>query len=276
MTHRHGAQPVGAGGQGLLDGRRIVGARALLPRRLLESGLTLVDTPGVGGVDSMHSLATTAVLPSADAVIMVSDASSEFTAPELAFLQNALATCPTVLCVLSKTDLFPEWRRILELDREHLRRAGIDVPILPVSAQVRLRATARQDPQLNAESGFPELVAHVQQHVIGRRDSLRVASTRHDVASVLANVKMSMNPFDEIAVEEALRLKEAGKATEVVVVSIGPQQAAETIRTGLAMGADRGILVAPGEIYGPKGAQHVRVALTATDERIRTAVTRLA
>ena len=59
----------------------------------------------------------------------------------------------------------------------------------------------------------------------------------------LANVKMSMNPFDEIAVEEALRLKEAGKATEVIAVSIGPQQAGETIRTALAMGADRGILV---------------------------------
>jgi electron transfer flavoprotein beta subunit len=59
----------------------------------------------------------------------------------------------------------------------------------------------------------------------------------------LANVKMSMNPFDEIAVEEALRLREAGKAAEVIVVSIGPAQAAETIRTGLAMGADRGILV---------------------------------
>src|SRR6476660_9257348 len=59
----------------------------------------------------------------------------------------------------------------------------------------------------------------------------------------LSNVKMSMNPFDEIAVDEALRLKEAGKATEVVVVSIGPAQAAETIRTGLAMGADRGVLV---------------------------------
>ncbi len=59
----------------------------------------------------------------------------------------------------------------------------------------------------------------------------------------LANVKMSMNPFDEIAVEEALRLKEAGKATEIVVVSIGPAQASETIRTALAMGADRGILI---------------------------------
>jgi electron transfer flavoprotein beta subunit len=59
----------------------------------------------------------------------------------------------------------------------------------------------------------------------------------------LANVKMSMNPFDEIAVEEALRLKEAGKATEIIAVSIGAAQATETIRTALAMGADRGILV---------------------------------
>ena len=59
----------------------------------------------------------------------------------------------------------------------------------------------------------------------------------------LANIKMSMNPFDEIAIEEAIRLKEAGKATEIVAVSIGPQQASETIRTALAMGADRGILV---------------------------------
>ena len=59
----------------------------------------------------------------------------------------------------------------------------------------------------------------------------------------LANVKMSMNPFDEIAVEEALRLREKGAATEVVVLSIGPAKATETLRTGLAMGADRAILV---------------------------------
>src|ERR671929_89102 len=70
----------------------------------------------------------------------------------------------------------------------------------------------------------------------------------------LANVKMSMNPFDEIAVEEALRLKEAGKATEVVVVSIGPAQASETIRTGLAMGADRHVRVAGENARGPADA----------------------
>ncbi|CUA90748.1 electron transfer flavoprotein beta subunit [Chelatococcus sambhunathii] len=73
----------------------------------------------------------------------------------------------------------------------------------------------------------------------------------------LANVKMSMNPFDEIAVEEAIRLKEAGKASEIVVVSIGPQQAAETIRTGLAMGADRGILVKTDVATEPLGVAKV-------------------
>jgi electron transfer flavoprotein beta subunit len=67
----------------------------------------------------------------------------------------------------------------------------------------------------------------------------------------LASVKMSMNPFDEIGIEEAIRLKEAGKATEIVAVSIGPPQAAETIRTALAMGADRGILVKVNGIVEP-------------------------
>ena len=59
----------------------------------------------------------------------------------------------------------------------------------------------------------------------------------------LANVKMSMNPFDEIAVEEALRLKEKGLVAEIVVVSVGPAKAQETIRTALSMGADRGLLI---------------------------------
>ena len=67
----------------------------------------------------------------------------------------------------------------------------------------------------------------------------------------LANVKMSMNPFDEIAVEEALRLKEKGAATEVIAVSIGPAKAQETLRTALAMGADRAILVQTEEEVEP-------------------------
>lgn len=68
-----------------------------------------------------------------------------------------------------------------------------------------------------------------------------------------ANVKMSMNPFDEISVEEAIRMKESGAADEVIIVSVGPQQSQETIRTGLAMGADRGILVQTDEEIEPLG-----------------------
>jgi len=81
----------------------------------------------------------------------------------------------------------------------------------------------------------------------------------------LANVKMSMNPFDEIAVEEAVRLKESGKATEIVVVSMGPAAAQETIRTALAMGADRGILVQSDAELQPLAVAKLLKALVAKE-----------
>ena len=87
--------------------------------------------------------------------------------------------------------------------------------------------------------------------VVDYNVKVRVKSDQTGVE--LANVKMSMNPFDEISVEEAVRMKEAGTATEVVVVSIGPQQAQETIRTALAMGADRGILIKTDDTVEPLG-----------------------
>jgi electron transfer flavoprotein beta subunit len=82
----------------------------------------------------------------------------------------------------------------------------------------------------------------------------------------LANVKMSMNPFDEIAVEEAIRLKEAGKVTEIVAVSIGPAQAGETIRTALAMGADRGILVKTDGIVEPLAVAKILKGVVETEQ----------
>ncbi|MBX3573595.1 MAG: electron transfer flavoprotein subunit beta/FixA family protein [Mesorhizobium sp.] len=85
--------------------------------------------------------------------------------------------------------------------------------------------------------------------VVDANVKIRVKSDGSGVE--LANVKMAMNPFDEISVEEAIRLKEAGKVEEIVVVSIGPAQAQETIRTALAMGADRGILVKVDELVEP-------------------------
>ena len=85
--------------------------------------------------------------------------------------------------------------------------------------------------------------------VVDYNVNIRVKSDNSGVE--LSNVKMSMNPFDEIAVEEAIKLKEAGSVSEIVVLSIGPQQSQETLRTALAMGADRGILVKTDELVEP-------------------------
>ena len=85
--------------------------------------------------------------------------------------------------------------------------------------------------------------------VVDYNVKIRVKSDNSGVE--LSNVKMSMNPFDEIAVEEAIKLKEAGTVSEIVVLSVGPQQSQETIRTALAMGADRGILVKTDDLVEP-------------------------
>ena len=82
----------------------------------------------------------------------------------------------------------------------------------------------------------------------------------------LANVKMSMNPFDEIAIEEAIRMKEAGKVTEIIAISVGPAKAQETIRTALAMGADRGILIETDETVEPLAVAKLLQAVIATEK----------
>jgi hypothetical protein len=155
-----------------------------LPRHLLAAGLEIVDTPGVGGLNSVHGAATMTALPTADAVLLVSDASQEYTAPELEFLRQAAALCPNVACVLTKTDLHPEWRRIAELDRGHLRAAGVDAELFAVSSTVRWQAVLTADAELNAESGFRELETFLTARVLGQSDLLSRRSTVHDVVGV--------------------------------------------------------------------------------------------
>ena len=121
----------------------------------------------------------------------------------------------------------------------------LDISVIPAvkgpsvdSRRLACKGSARSDPTAD---GQPMKILTPVKRVIDYNVKARVKSDQTGVD--LANVKMSMNPFCEIAVEEAVRLKEKGVATEVVAVSIGPAQAQETIRTALAMGADRGILV---------------------------------
>ncbi|HEX9259040.1 MAG TPA: dynamin family protein, partial [Acidimicrobiales bacterium] len=94
------------------------------PSALLREGLMLVDTPGMGGLGAGHAAATMSFLRFADALVMVSDTSSELTAPEADFLVQARERCPNVMFVQTKTDLYPSWSRIVDMNREHLARRG--------------------------------------------------------------------------------------------------------------------------------------------------------
>lgn len=163
-----------------------------IPRALLARGLEIVDTPGVGGLNSVHGAATMAELPSADAVLFVSDASQEYTAPEVAFLKQAVALCPNVLCVLSKTDLYPEWPRIAELDRAHLARAGVDTDLLTVSSALRVHSIRNNDADADQESGFPELTEYLLDQVAGQADVLARRSTANDIAAVTEQVATAL------------------------------------------------------------------------------------
>jgi Dynamin family len=171
-----------------------------LPRQILQGGLVLVDTPGVGGLGSAHGAATMSALPSADAVLLVSDAAQEYTGPELEFLTAAMKLCPNVACVVTKTDLYPHWRQIMDLDRTHLDTAGIRADTFPVSSTLRLHAAKTQDTALMDESGFRPLVDFLLRRVVAASDELDRRSTCQNVLAVAEQLGAGMRA--ELAVQE--------------------------------------------------------------------------
>ncbi|MGH3769848.1 MAG: dynamin family protein [Pseudonocardiaceae bacterium] len=162
-----------------------------IPRQILAGGLTLVDTIGVGGLSSVHTTSTLAALPTADAVLLVSDASQEYSEPELDFLRQAMKLCPNVACVLTKIDLYPQWRRIAELNRVHLAGARVRADLLPVSSTLRLHAMRTEDRQLDEESGFPALVRYLLD-AVAQADWLSRRSVAHDVLTVTDYLAVSL------------------------------------------------------------------------------------
>ncbi|HEY2239856.1 MAG TPA: dynamin family protein [Streptosporangiaceae bacterium] len=163
-----------------------------VPRNILADGLELVDTPGVGGLGSVHGSATMAMLPSADAILLVSDAAAEYSRPELEFLRQAGRICPNVACVVTKIDLYPQWQRITELDQGHLASVEIDAELLPTSSVLRLHAVQAEDRQLNLESGFPALVSFLRDRVVGQSGRLANRSAANDVVTIAGQLAAGM------------------------------------------------------------------------------------
>lgn len=174
------------------NGRGVERVEVSVPAKVLQQGLVLVDTPGMGGLGAGHAAATQAFLPFADGLLLVSDASAELAAPEVEFMKAATQLCPTVMFVQTKTDLHPEWKRIFDLNKGHLDRAGLSIPMLATSATLRMEALARGDRDLNDRSGYSTLISTLVDEVVNPAKASARQRSIQDVSSVASILRATV------------------------------------------------------------------------------------
>jgi replication fork clamp-binding protein CrfC len=173
-------------------GRQVLRVEVTAPSPLLQGGLAFIDTPGVGGHGQPHLSATLGLLPDADAMLMVSDTSQEFTEPEMRFIRQALEICPVATIVATKTDLYPHWREIVGANTAHLQRAGLAVPVTPVSSVLRGHAIQLNDKELNEESNFPALVKFLSERVLSRENDRVRDQVVDDIRSAAEHLMLAV------------------------------------------------------------------------------------
>lgn len=192
------------------QGREVLRVEVGAPSPLLKGGLAFIDTPGVGGHGQPHLSSTLGLLPDADAMLMISDASQEFTEPEMRFIRQAHEICPVGAIVATKTDLYPYWREIVAANTAHLQRAGLSLPLIPASSLLRSHAIQLNDKELNEESNFPAIVAWLSDKVLSRESDAVRDHVVAEIRSAAEHLNMSVN--SELAAlndpDEARRLTE--------------------------------------------------------------------
>lgn len=212
----------------LAGGSEIIRLEVNVPSPLLADGLILVDTPGVGGHGNPHAASTLGLLPAADAVFVVSDSSQEFTEPEVSFLRQVVGLCPNVACLITKTDLYPHWRAIVDADERHLRREGVDVPLIPVSSMLRSHALRLKDDSLNTESGFVEVYQFLRDRVVARAAESTKKSVALDLRSVSEHLGLTLG-------SELAALRDPEKAAAAVAELQRAKLAAEEMKKRTAL-----------------------------------------
>lgn len=189
-------------------GREVLRVEVTAAGPLLKNGLAFIDTPGVGGHGQPHLSATLGLLPDADALLMCSDTSQEFTEPEMTFMRQAFGICPVATIIATKTDLYPHWRSIVEANQAHLDRAGLSVPMIPSSSLLRSHAIQLNDKELNAESNFPAIVKFLTEQVLSRQnDHIRdqvVAEIRSSAEHLTLKVSAELASINDADVRDRL------------------------------------------------------------------------
>ena len=173
-------------------GRQVLRVEVNVASPLLQGGLAFIDTPGVGGHGQPHLSSTLGLLPDADAVLMVSDTSQEFTEPELRFIAQAGELCPVGAVIATKTDLYPHWRQIVDANTAHLNRAALTLPVIPVSSLLRSHAVTHNDRELNEESNFPAVIAFLSERVLSRENDRTRDRVVDEIASAAEHLGLSV------------------------------------------------------------------------------------
>ena len=174
-------------------GRQVLRVAVTAQSPLLKGGLVFVDTPGVGGHGQPHLSATLGLLPDADAMLMISDTSQEFTEPEMTFMRQAFEICPVATFVATKIDLYPHWREIIEANKAHLQRAGLSMPMIPASSLLRSHAIQLNDKELNEESNFPAIVKFLSDKVLSRENDRVRDQVLAEVRSAAEHLTMAVD-----------------------------------------------------------------------------------
>ncbi|MFB7878495.1 MULTISPECIES: P-loop NTPase family protein [unclassified Nocardia] len=158
------------------------------PSRLLADGLVVMDAPGPVAREG----AAWSMIAAADVVLYAADAAAELTESQLDYLRRVEQVCPSVVCVLTKIDRNPHWSLTQRRNRALLDGAGLNFAVAPVSALLHQRASDTGNQQLDAESGVPQLIDHLQDHVVAQADSVAVAAAVRDIALVTEQLSVTL------------------------------------------------------------------------------------
>ncbi|WP_330184387.1 dynamin family protein [Nocardia sp. NBC_01503] len=203
-------------------GRAVLRVELGVPNQLLADGIVVVDTPALGAHGNSAVAGVLGVVPTADAVLVLSDASTELTDPEVEFLRQVRELCPAVAVLIGKIDLYPHWRQVFEANSEHLRRAGIEVPMLAVSSVLRTHALRLQDAQLGQESGFGAVFQFLREHVVVRDQIAAQRAVAVDIGSAAEHLALALG-------SELVALKDPERAAAAVRELQSARTAAEQL-----------------------------------------------
>jgi GTPase SAR1 family protein len=189
-----------------------------LPRRLLASGLSIVDTPGVGGLSSPEAATATAMAKNADAVLFVSDLTQELTAPELEYLVEIERQARTVICVFTKADLTTAGSVIVERNRSHLERQGLShLPHVVVSSMLHAFAVEHGDAELEEESGFEALFDLLKRRALDNAKTRVARTARAELELISSQLELeaeaARRAADGDAAQVTTELDDAAKRT---------------------------------------------------------------